>query len=522
MQARGAIGRIDAEEQTDGNGNAEGQEHRWDRDDRRWKARARNGWNVLRLHGQRSSEGDAQRAAKTAEDHGLDQELREHVTPPGADRFADPDLACPLCDGDQHDVHDSDPAHHQGYAGDGSKDESQRGGDGVGLVQDVLLALQLEIALRWIGDLVALQQDGRELGLGLSDRARRRGRGDDLADVLAASAAQVGPHGGDWCDHDVVLRTKSRPAFGRKDTDDPKALAVDLDRLADWISGTEQVGDDSRAEDDDAMLRCDVVLREERAFGDLVVAHLGEVHRAARGRSEVVLVRVGDLAATLCNRNRSHDVGILLPAVDGVDVGHGQGLAGAETLRDAARAPGVRRVDEDDVGAEGLDLVVDLHARAVADRDQQDHRRDPDEYPEHGQRAAEPVGQKAGERDAQRLEDVHAARRSSVTIKPSWSATIRLANAAISRSWVIKTMVRACSRLSSVSSFMISTLDALSRLPVGSSASRIAGLVTSARAMAARCCWPPESSVGWWPARSARPTDSRAACARVRRFGAPA
>src|SRR4029077_401236 len=234
------------------------------------------------------------------------------------------------------------------------------------------------------------------------------------------------------------------------------------------------------------------------------------------------LVRVRDLAAALCDRNRSHDVGILLPAVDGVDVGHGQALARAETLRNAAGASGVRRVDEDDVGAEGLDLVVDLHARAVADRDQQDHGGDADEDPEHGQRAAQPVGQQAAEGDAQRFEDVDAARRSSVTIKPSRSSTIRFANAAMSRSWVISTIVRAWTSLSSVSSFMISTLDAVSRLPVGSSASRIAGLVTSARAMAARCCWPPESSVGWWPARSARPTDSRAACARGRRFCAPA
>ena len=36
----------------------------------------------------------------------------------------------------------------------------------------------------------------------------------------------------------------------------------------------------------------------------------------------------------------------------------------------------------------------------------------------------------------------------------------------------------------------------LSRLPVGSSASSNAGLVTSARAIATRCRWPPESSAG--------------------------
>ena len=46
-------------------------------------------------------------------------------------------------------------------------------------------------------------------------------------------------------------------------------------------------------------------------------------------------------------------------------------------------------------------------------------------------------------------------------------------------------------RLSSIS--MISLLVAESRLPVGSSARMISGLLTRARAMATRCCWPPES-----------------------------
>ena len=48
---------------------------------------------------------------------------------------------------------------------------------------------------------------------------------------------------------------------------------------------------------------------------------------------------------------------------------------------------------------------------------------------------------------------------------------------------------------------MISTLVRLSRLPVGSSARISSGSLTSARAMATRCCWPPESWFGvWWRA----------------------
>ena len=55
-----------------------------------------------------------------------------------------------------------------------------------------------------------------------------------------------------------------------------------------------------------------------------------------------------------------------------------------------------------------------------------------------------------------------------------------------------------------------------SRLPVGSSASRRRGSLTSARAMAARCASPPESSDGGWSARCMRPTRSRTAVARDR------
>ena len=53
---------------------------------------------------------------------------------------------------------------------------------------------------------------------------------------------------------------------------------------------------------------------------------------------------------------------------------------------------------------------------------------------------------------------------------------------------------------------MISSLVALSRLPVGSSASRMLGLLTSARAIATRWRWPPDSSLGRCFIRSSSPT----------------
>ena len=63
---------------------------------------------------------------------------------------------------------------------------------------------------------------------------------------------------------------------------------------------------------------------------------------------------------------------------------------------------------------------------------------------------------------------------------------------------------------------MTSSVDTLSSAPVGSSARIIAGSLTSARAIATRCCWPPESSLGMCPARVRQP-DLRSSAARARR-----
>ena len=47
--------------------------------------------------------------------------------------------------------------------------------------------------------------------------------------------------------------------------------------------------------------------------------------------------------------------------------------------------------------------------------------------------------------------------------------------------------------------------EAESRLPVGSSARMMGGCAAIARAIATRCCCPPESWAGWWCSRSAQP-----------------
>ena len=100
---------------------------------------------------------------------------------------------------------------------------------------------------------------------------------------------------------------------------------------------------------------------------------------------------------------------------------------------------------------------------------------------------------------------------------PLSRCTRRRAYSAAFGSWVTITTVLPCSRLSIWSRRRISSAVARSRSPVGSSQTRSVGSDTMARAMATRCSWPPDSSLGLWRARSASPTSVARCAARRRR-----
>src|SRR4029434_7143975 len=83
-----------------------------------------------------------------------------------------------------------------------------------------------------------------------------------------------------------------------------------------------------------------------------------------------------------------------------------------------------------------------------------------------------------------------------VTGRPSRRASRVSASAARSASWVTSTSVAARERCTLSSRSMMWRPVVESRLPVGSSASTIGGSLASARAIAMRCCSPPESCEG--------------------------
>ena len=81
----------------------------------------------------------------------------------------------------------------------------------------------------------------------------------------------------------------------------------------------------------------------------------------------------------------------------------------------------------------------------------------------------------------------------SETIRPSRMVTMRSVVAATPGLCVTTMTVTPCARLRARSTSRISSDVRESRLPVGSSARMTLGPLMSARAIATRCCWPPES-----------------------------
>src|SRR4029453_11649724 len=185
------------------------------------------------------------------------------------------------------------------------------------------------------------------------------------------------------------------------------------------------------------------------------------------------------------------------------------------------------REHDDEVRPEALDLLGHARLRAGADSHHGDHRADADDDAEHGQGTPELFDPEGRAGDTAALPDAHAASsssrgrdvsataastgsatRSSALSRPSRKIKWRLAYVAMSGSWVTRTIVSPA-RLSPCRRASTSTLVRVSRLPVGSSARIIAGSLTSARAIATRCCCPPESWLGWGAAGAGGPAGAQ-------------
>ena len=164
-----------------------------------------------------------------------------------------------------------------------------------------------------------------------------------------------------------------------------------------------------------------------------------------------------------------------------------------------------------DLAAADEPPVARLLDERLAHREQHDHHRHAHGEAEQQQRRAP----RALEQVAEGEEADHGRPASSTTTPSRMCTTRRAASASFSSCVTTTSVVPSSFRRRNRS--MISAPVRASSSPVGSSARSSAGRFASARAMATRCCSPPESCAGRWSPRSSSPTYASSSTARARR-----
>ena len=193
---------------------------------------------------------DAEHAAADREQHGLDEELAEDVGAPRAERLADADLARPLGDGDEHDVHDADPADEQRDRGDGGEQHREDVVARGGRLQQRGLVEHAEGRRCRSSECVGVRIDVASALAALTCRRLR------LDDDLAEAAGDA---------RDEVLRRRQRRdrrcrpgpgsrscPWGRARRRPTKPMPLSLIVWPSGFDAAEQVLDDGLAEHDDA------------------------------------------------------------------------------------------------------------------------------------------------------------------------------------------------------------------------------------------------------------------------------
>ena len=130
FKARSPVGGINTKEQTDCRGKDCRKQDRIQSNHGGKSCATRHG-DPSDDEGDQPSKHDADDAADQAEQGRLGQKLDQNVPSPGPERLAQTDLARPLGNGDEHDVHDADAAHQQGNTRDTTEEDRKDPGDGL-------------------------------------------------------------------------------------------------------------------------------------------------------------------------------------------------------------------------------------------------------------------------------------------------------------------------------------------------------------------------------------------------------
>ena len=343
--------------------------------------------------------------------------------PRRADGLADADLAGPLPDAHEHDVHDPDLRRQGARSRRSRRQQGEQAGHRRDGVEQLRLVADAEVRVAAVGPVAGLEQRRHRrlhgvdrLGGGHAEVDRRhRVPGDEVA---------LG--GRDRDDHHVVAG-----ALRLEDPDDAERDAADEDLGPDVVRREAEIVGRGGPEDRDVELLRDRDVGQERALPDLVRPDVEVLGRAADHRRRRVLVaRDHDRLRRGARRDR-RDVGELRDRL-GVVEGERRRRPGAL----AHEAAGHRsRHDGQEVRAEVLDAVRDPARRPLGDRDEGDDRADADDDAEHRQDGPQARRGEPAHGELDELEVLHG------TSRPSRTWTWRVAATATSESWVISTIV---------------------------------------------------------------------------------
>src|SRR5581483_6899631 len=426
-----------------------------------------------------------ERAADARDERRLRHQHEEDRTPPEAEALQDRDLRHALADAhcarvrrDQHDGADDQESDDEDHA-DESLERAEEARD------ERLLGL------------------GRDLGLGVSEEVVDRAH--DAVDLLGTIGAE--PDHADAAESAAALH-RLLEVFPVE----PEDHRVPDRRADDPDDPEREVDGEDRAAERDLLADAPVELVERRLADERAVADRPE----AGERLRLDLVVGPDLGhrVGIDREVREHVLRLVADAAEPrvvIDADHARDAADLVHEREGQPVREPRLVvDRDaDVGRRALEDRVECARERQHGADEEDRERDRQRREDRAERMAEEVPEhETRVRHAAPVPFTSTPLSSRIT--PSTKRSPR-------GSCVTMTTVFSKARFSSRRSVRISTADFASRSPVGSSATSRSGSVTIARAIATRCCSPPESFCGRWSSRAASPTAASAISARRRR-----
>ena len=287
------------------------------------------------------ADGDADEAAEQRQGQGLDEELGEDVPAARADGLADADLAGPLADRDQHDVHDPDAADDERDRGDPAEQQGQRAADRRGGLEQLGLVEDAEVVVVGGRQLVAVAQERGDLGVGRRPcrRRRRRSRRWSARCRRRRSTSARSPTGtmtwssGSW---------KPVPPLGWRMPMTVNGMPPMRDLGAEVVGVEAEVLGGRGPEDGDAQAALDGDVGQERALPDVEGADRRHRPRSCRRWSSSV--DSSPAVDGLARRDLRGDAG------DAVELGDRLGVLERQARRPVARLR--RRADRQQVRAQ--------------------------------------------------------------------------------------------------------------------------------------------------------------------------